>query len=127
MRALQVWMMEHPAEDLRIEVLAERMAMSPRNFARVFQMETGITPAKFVEKVRIDAARHYLGENNLRIETVAVKAGFGDPERMRRAFIRYLGINPQDYRERFGLSGPQPPPAITERDDVALVASLNEF
>jgi hypothetical protein len=50
LRALQMWIMEHPAEDLRIEVLAERVAMSPRNFARVFQEETGMTPAKFVEK-----------------------------------------------------------------------------
>lgn len=102
LRALQVWIMENPAEDLRNEVLAERVAMSPRNFARVFQSETGMTPAKFVEKARIDAARHLLGAREHRIEKVAVVAGFGDPERMRRAFVRNLGISPQDYRERFG-------------------------
>lgn len=69
-----------------IEVLAERMAMSPRNFARVFQTETGMSPAKFVEKARIDVARHFLGVSDYPIETVAVVSGFGDAERMRKAF-----------------------------------------
>ena len=52
-----MWIMDHPAEDLRIETLAERMAMSSRNFARIFRDEVGLTPAKFIEKVRVDAAR----------------------------------------------------------------------
>ncbi len=94
--------MTHLTEDLRVEVLAERMCMSPRNFARIFLTETGMTPAKFVELARIDAARHYLGSIDLSIEAVADKSGFSDPERMRRAFIRQLGVNPQNYRERFG-------------------------
>jgi transcriptional regulator GlxA family with amidase domain len=127
LRALQVWMMEHPAEDLRIEALAERVAMSPRNFARIFQTETGMTPAKFVEKIRIDAARHYLGESDLRIETVALKAGFTDPERMRRTFIRHLGISPNDYRARFSRSDPEPPPALTERDNAKILTSLTKY
>lgn len=127
LRALQVWIMEHPAEDFRIEVLADRMAMSPRNFARVFQTETGMTPAKFVEKARIDAARHFLGVTDERIETVAVMAGFGDPERMRRAFIRNLGVNPQDYRARFTLHEPQPTPSMTDSRAAVLKASLNAF
>jgi transcriptional regulator GlxA family with amidase domain len=63
-----------------------------------------MTPAKFVEMARIDAARHYLGSTQQSIEAVAEKSGFGDPERMRRAFIRQLGVNPQNYRERFGFS-----------------------
>ncbi len=99
--------MIHLAEDLRVEALAERMSMSPRNFARFFLAETGMTPAKFVEMARIDAARHYLGSSKLSIEAVSEKSGFGDQERMRRAFIRQLGVNPQSYRERFGLSTPQ--------------------
>jgi len=113
LRALQVWIMEHPAENLSIESLAERMAMSPRNFARLFSAQTGMTPAKFVEKVRIDVARQHLGETDLRIEGVAVKSGFGDAERMRRAFIRQLGISPQDYRERFARADPA---LVTVRD-----------
>ncbi|MEI6069673.1 MAG: helix-turn-helix domain-containing protein, partial [Methylococcaceae bacterium] len=106
LKDLQAWIMIHLAEDLRVEALADRMRMSPRNFARFFLAETGMTPAKFVELARIDAARHYLGSSKLSIEAVSEKSGFGDQERMRRAFIRQLGVNPQSYRERFGLSAP---------------------
>lgn len=106
LKDLQAWIMIHLDEDLRVETLAERMFMSPRNFARFFLAETGMTPAKFVELARIDAARHYLGSTKLSVEAVAGKSGFADPERMRRAFIRQLGINPQTYRDRFGLSDP---------------------
>lgn len=106
LRDLQAWIVIHLAEDLRVETLAERMCMSPRNFARLFITETGMTPAKFVELARIDAARHHLGSTKLSIETVAEKSGFRDPERMRRAFIRQLGINPQNYRDRFSASDP---------------------
>lgn len=126
LRALQMWIMEHPAEDLCVEALAERMAMSPRNFARVFQEETGMTPAKFVEKTRIDAARHFLGDSAHRIDSVAVMAGFGDAERMRRAFLRQLGITPQDYRERFTLHGPKPAPSVaaTKQAKATIFASF---
>ncbi|MFZ2169491.1 MAG: GlxA family transcriptional regulator [Methylococcaceae bacterium] len=99
---LQAWIMIHLTEDLRVETLAKRMFMSPRNFARFFLAETGMTPAKFVELARIDAARHYLGSTELPIESVADIVGFKDPERMRRAFIRQLSVNPQNYRDRFG-------------------------
>jgi transcriptional regulator GlxA family with amidase domain len=128
LRKLQLWIMEHPSEDLRVEALAERMAMSPRNFARVFQEETGMTPAKFVEKARTDAARHLLGVTNFRIDNVAVMTGFGDPERMRRAFLRNLGVNPHEYRARFGpRAGEQPPPTVTEAHAAAYQAALNAF
>jgi transcriptional regulator GlxA family with amidase domain len=104
LKDLQAWIILHLTSDLRVEALAERMCMSTRNFARFFLTETGMTPAKFVEMARIDAARQYLGSTSLSIEIVADKSGFGDPERMRRAFIRQLGVNPQSYRERFGIS-----------------------
>ncbi len=104
LKELQAWIILNLTSDLRVEALAERMCMSTRNFARFFLTETGMTPAKFVEMARIDAARQYLGSTNLSIEIVADKSGFGDTERMRRAFIRQLGVNPQTYRERFGLS-----------------------
>lgn len=107
-KELQAWIILHLSDDLRVETLAERMCMSPRNFARFFVAETGMTPAKFVEIARIDAARHYLGSSHLSIEVVAEKAGFGDAERMRRAFVRQLGINPQNYRARFSGSDPGP-------------------
>jgi transcriptional regulator GlxA family with amidase domain len=107
LKDLQAWIMLHLTDDLRVEALAERLSMSPRNFARFFLTETGMTPAKFVEMARIDAARHYLGSTKLSIEIVADKSGFADPERMRRAFIRQLGVNPQSYRDRFGRSDTQ--------------------
>ena len=101
MPPLQGWIMDHAAEDLTVEMLAERMAMSPRNFARLFSNETGMTPAKYVEMVRIDQARNLLETNDWCVEAVATETGFKDPERMRRAFLRQLGVNPQDYRRRF--------------------------
>lgn len=101
LRELQTWIMAHTEEDLHVEMLAARMAMSPRNFARLFLAETGMTPAKFVEMARIDQARHWLETTDITVETIADKAGFKDPERMRRAFIRQLGVNPQNYRQRF--------------------------
>jgi transcriptional regulator GlxA family with amidase domain len=104
LRKLQAWIVEHPAEDLRVEVLASRMCMSPRNFSRLFLTETGMTPAKYVEMARIDAARHYLQTSKLSIEVIAEKSGFFDPERMRRSFIRQLGVNPKHYRDRFTRS-----------------------
>ncbi|MGB8902120.1 MAG: DJ-1/PfpI family protein [Methylocella sp.] len=98
---LQAWIMGHPTENLGIEVLADRMAMSSRNFARMFLSETGMTPAKFVEMARIDAARQHLVSSELPIDVVADKSGFHDPEQLRRAFLRQLGVNPHDYRARF--------------------------
>lgn len=100
-RNLQARIMMHTSEDLCVEALAAHMAMSPRNFARLFLTETGMTPAKFVEMARIDQARHFLETTDLDVESIAEKTGFNDSERMRRAFIRQLGVNPQNYRQRF--------------------------
>jgi len=104
LRELQAWIMAHIDDDLRVEMLAERVAMSPRNFARLFLTETGMTPAKYVEMARIDRARHLLETSECSIESVADKTGFKDSERMRRTFIRQLGVNPQNYRQRFSRS-----------------------
>ncbi|MGR9107485.1 MAG: GlxA family transcriptional regulator [Gammaproteobacteria bacterium] len=104
---LQGWIRRHPKEDLRIEALAHRVAMSSRNFARLFFQQTGITPAKFVEMARVDRARHLLISTSLPIEIVSERSGFCDPERMRRSFLRQIGINPSDYRKRFGKSSPE--------------------
>jgi transcriptional regulator GlxA family with amidase domain len=98
---LQAWIVGHPTEDLRVEILADRMGMSPRNFARMFLSETGMTPAKFVEMARIDAARQHLVNSELPNDMVADKSGFRDPEQMRRAFLQQLGVSPPDYRARF--------------------------
>lgn len=102
LRELQSWIIQNPEEDLKVDMLAERMSMSSRNFSRLFMSETGITPAKFVEMVRIDAARNLLELTKFSIDNIADSSGFKDPENMRRAFIRQLGVNPRDYRNRFG-------------------------
>lgn len=100
---LMAWIITNPAADHHVDNLAKRMAISPRNFARTFQAETGNTPAKFVEMARIDAARQHLENTVLSIDDVAEKTGFCDSERMRRAFIKHMGVNPQDYRKRFSV------------------------
>lgn len=98
---LQTWMLGHPGEDLSVQALADRLGMSPRNFARLFRSETGETPAQFAERARADAARCKLEQSSLPVEIIAVECGFGNAERMRRTFQRLFSINPHDYRERF--------------------------
>lgn len=99
---LHAHMREHAAGDLSVPELARIMAMSPRHFARVYAQQTGISPAKAVEAVRLDLARDLLEETDIGIQQVAVRAGFGDDERLRRAFLRRYGVAPGEYRTRFG-------------------------
>jgi transcriptional regulator GlxA family with amidase domain len=100
-RELQAWIADHPAADCSVGALARRVAMSPRNFARVFAREVGTTPARFVETTRVEAARRRLEETHDGVDAVASRAGFGTAESMRRAFIRTLGVPPSAYRGRF--------------------------
>jgi transcriptional regulator GlxA family with amidase domain len=81
--------------------LAGRAALSERHFARLFQAETGTTPARFVERARVEAARELLEATPTSVEAVADQAGFGRADTMRRAFLRTLGVGPADYRARF--------------------------
>jgi transcriptional regulator GlxA family with amidase domain len=100
-QSVQHWILDHLAHDLSLPVLASRAAMSVRNFTRVFQGETGITPADFVEMARVDAARRLLEETDTPLQRVASQCGLGSPDTMRRAFMRRISISPRDYRERF--------------------------
>jgi transcriptional regulator GlxA family with amidase domain len=100
-RDLQHWIAEHPDEDLAVERLAARVAMSPRHFARVFRAEVGETPGVFVERVRVETGRRLLETTGFAVEDVAAAAGFGTVETMRRAFTRRVGVNPAAYRDRF--------------------------
>jgi len=100
-RELQGWILGHPGEDLSVPALADRMGMSPRNFARLFRSETGETPARFTERARSEAARCKLEQTVVPVETIAEQCGFGNAERMRRTFQRLFDISPQDYRARF--------------------------
>jgi transcriptional regulator GlxA family with amidase domain len=95
---LMDWIRERLAEQLTVERLADQAAMSPRHFARAFTAETGVTPAKAVERLRLEAARLQVEAGHEAIDRVAVRSGFGDPERMRRAFLRAFGQPPQALR-----------------------------
>jgi transcriptional regulator GlxA family with amidase domain len=101
LRELQSWIADNLDTDLRVEALAERAAMSPRNFARFFRREIGITPAAYVEELRVERARQLLEESAEPVELVSGRCGFGTPETMRRAFARRIGVSPAEYRSRF--------------------------
>jgi transcriptional regulator GlxA family with amidase domain len=85
-------------EDLSVEKLAEAACLSPRQFGRVFKVETGQSPAKAIENLRLEAARFMLEQGRLPVEEIACATGFGDRERMRRSFLRTFGQTPQAVR-----------------------------
>lgn len=101
--AVVAWMGENLRADLSVDALARRAAMSVRNFARVFRRETGSTPAAFVEKLRLEAARRELELSARSAKQIAAASGFGTAETMHRAFRRSLGTTPIQYRQRFAL------------------------
>jgi transcriptional regulator GlxA family with amidase domain len=98
--SLDRWIAKHLKDDLRVEALAERVHMSPRNFARAYAKKRGRTPAKAVEAIRVAAARRLLEETEDRIDSIAEDSGFSCEEQMRCAFIRNLGMPPREYRRR---------------------------
>lgn len=98
---LQEWMDSNLHKDLSVPVLAERTLMSPRNFARVFRAEIGMTPAAYVERLRVERARSLLEAGEESVEGIAEACGFGTVETLRRAFQRAVGVSPSQYRERF--------------------------
>lgn len=101
LRGLQTWVAEHLPEDLTVERLAAQACMSPRNFARIFRREVGLTPARFVERLRVEAARRRLEESGGAMGRIARECGFGNADSMRRSFLKELGVTPSDYRDRF--------------------------
>jgi transcriptional regulator GlxA family with amidase domain len=112
--ALLAWARERLDERLSVERLADRAAMSPRHFARAFAGETGMTPAKAIERLRLEASRERIESGSEPIERVAARTGFGDPERMRRAYIRAFGQPPQALRR---VARVAPFGAVTGRQD----------
>jgi transcriptional regulator GlxA family with amidase domain len=101
-QGLQVWIADHPGRNLSVQVLAQRVAMSVRNFERVFTRETGCTPARYVAQMRVEAARRQLEDTDRSIEQIARNCGFVSADLMRRTFIRSVGTTPGRYRS--GLS-----------------------
>jgi transcriptional regulator GlxA family with amidase domain len=102
---LLAWTRERLSEPLSVERLADRVGMSPRHFARAFVAETGTTPAKAVERMRLEVARERIEGGTDPIDRIARLTGFGDPERMRRAFIRAVGQPPQSLRRGARVEG----------------------
>jgi transcriptional regulator GlxA family with amidase domain len=99
---LHAWIIENIASDLKVEALAEKAGMTPRTFARAYVSRTGLTPARGVEALRVETARLLLESRDIGgVVEIAKRAGFGDDERMRRAFLRHLGVSPSEYRSRF--------------------------
>ena len=100
-RELQGWIADHLDRDLSVDALARRANMSPRNFARVFRREVGMTPAAYVEALRVESAQRQLETTKAGFDAIARRCGFGTTDTMRRAFQRRLGVKPGDYRARF--------------------------
>lgn len=98
---LRRWIFDNLDKPLTVEDLADQAAMAPRSLARRFAQDLGVTPAKFVEHARIDAARRDLEDSGLTVDKIAANRGFGGADRMRRSFQRSLGVSPQEYRDRF--------------------------
>jgi transcriptional regulator GlxA family with amidase domain len=101
LQELQAWIAENPAKDLSVEALADRAAMSSRNFARVFASELGSTPARYVEQVRVEAARTLLASTDDGVDQIASRCGFSSAELLRRCFVRHFKIAPSQYRKHF--------------------------
>jgi transcriptional regulator GlxA family with amidase domain len=98
---LELWMLEHPAENLSVARLARRMNMSPRHFARLFAARLGSSPGAYVRRLRVEQARRRIEEGATRFKQVARECGFADEQSLRRGFQAVVGITPADYRARF--------------------------
>ncbi len=101
LQELLVWVVENLDRDLSVERLARRASMSRRNFSRVFAEQLGAGPARYVERLRVEAARRLLEQTRQGVDEIAAGCGFGSAELMRRAFLRALGTPPREYRARF--------------------------
>jgi transcriptional regulator GlxA family with amidase domain len=99
--ALHDWISNHLADDLSLPVLARQAGMSERSFSRHYAEATGLTPARAIEGLRVQGARHLLSETRLPVKRISQRCGFGSEETMRRSFLRLLETTPQDYRARF--------------------------
>ena len=100
-QSVKDWLSEHLKDRVTVEQLAGQALMSPRNFARVFTRETGITPARYIEKLRLESACRYLTETQLTLETISCECGLTNIDNLRRLFIKHLKITPSDYRRCF--------------------------
>ena len=112
-RKLAETITERPRIDWRTDVLAAEAGVSQRTLSRLFRSGLDVSPADFVERVRIDLARRRLLDTDENVETIAVGCGFGSLRRMDRAFARTVAVSPTEFRSRFKTNGEQPCPAST--------------
>ncbi len=98
---LHAWISKNLSEDLSLSKLADHAGMSERSFSRRYAEATGITPARAVERLRVEAARQLLSESRLPVKRISQRCGFGSEETMRRSFLRVLSTTPNEYRARF--------------------------
>ncbi len=98
---LLAWLPDNIDTELSVDALARRVAMSPRNFARLFRAEVGTTPGRHIEDLRLESARRQLASTRKSIDEVASASGFSSAEILRRAFGRRLGVTPGQYRASF--------------------------
>jgi len=96
------WIPAHLADDLSIEALAFQAHMTPRTLCRLFKQEVGMGPGRYVEQVRLEAARNLLLDGQASVATTARLTGFGHPENLRRTFQKRLSVSPSELAERFG-------------------------
>ncbi|WP_207849579.1 MULTISPECIES: GlxA family transcriptional regulator [unclassified Pseudomonas] len=101
---LHAWIAEHLTCDLGVPTLAEQAGMSERSFVRHYRADTGQTPARAIELIRVETARRLLSDTGLPVKRIAANCGFGSEETLRRSFLRAIGVTPQAYRERFSVS-----------------------
>jgi transcriptional regulator GlxA family with amidase domain len=101
---LQVWITDNLRKKLSVQVLADRVAMSVRNFERVFTREVGRTPSQYVLQARVEAVRHQLERTDRGLKQIAAACGFGSADVMRRSFSRFVGVTPNQYRHSTRLS-----------------------
>ncbi|MGE8186563.1 GlxA family transcriptional regulator [Pseudomonas sp. NPDC086278] len=106
---LHAWISENLTQELGIPTLALQAGMSERSFVRHYRADTGQTPARAIELIRVETARRLLSDTGLPIKRVAVQCGFGSEETLRRSFLRAMGVTPQAYRERFSVSAATDP------------------
>jgi len=95
---LQLWITDNLRKKLSVQVLADRVAMSVRNFERVFTREVGRAPSQYVLQARVEAVRHQLERTDRGLEQIAAACGFGSADVMRRSFSRFVGVTPNQYR-----------------------------
>ncbi len=104
MRRVCEWILDHLRENIAVEDLAEQAAMSPRNFARVFVRVLKITPAKFINKLRVENAGRHLIETQLSLDEIACHCGLKISENLLRQFLNFFEVTPAQYRKTFQSS-----------------------